>query len=175
MSRLQNALQKVTENDITTISILKEKGMSYGNILRLFPELNWDDIDYISTGSRNPSSAKVTSRDVIAITTLRCRGVKYILLNCLYPQIQIKEIERIAKGERWSHIPRQLATKATRRTEPGLRGERAPSVKLTTRKVKHIRKLRSRGYTYSNISNRFDISDTQVANIVKRKNWSHVA
>jgi hypothetical protein len=55
-----------------------------------------------------------------------------------------------------------------------LKGESHGNSKLTAEQVVEIRRLRAEGLTLRAIAGRFGVSDVQVCNIVRGKNWSHV-
>lgn len=56
----------------------------------------------------------------------------------------------------------------------GYVGEKVATSKLTEAQVKEIRKLFSLGYTRSAIAAQFNITPTNVSNVVKRRWWKHV-
>lgn len=58
--------------------------------------------------------------------------------------------------------------------EASARGTRIASSKLNPEKIRAIRKYRSQGASYSTIVDRFDISKSQVCNIITGKHWGHV-
>jgi len=171
---LKMALDKVTENEKTTIEVLAERCICYSKIMDLFPQLSYDDVDHIASGSKNPPAAKVTSRDVIAISTLRKKGMKYIEIHKIFPEITEGQIGCIARGKHWKHIDRPLANCIIRGNLSYL-GERNGNAKLTNHKVSRIRSLKRAGRTYNYISNKYDISKVHAINIVKRKSWGHIA
>lgn len=55
------------------------------------------------------------------------------------------------------------------------RGEKHPLSRVTESQVKNIREACANGEPQLSVGNRYGISQTQVARIVDRKRWSHVA
>ena len=58
---------------------------------------------------------------------------------------------------------------------PGQQGECHPSVKLTERQVRDIRQRAAAGEPQSSLGGRFNITQTNVSLIVRRRTWRHVA
>jgi hypothetical protein len=54
-------------------------------------------------------------------------------------------------------------------------GEDCHNAKMTVDKVRLLRKMRKAGFTYSQLSVRFEIAEGQCHGIVNRKYWKHVA
>lgn len=69
--------------------------------------------------------------------------------------------------------PRENSLDMVRRNR-STKGERNPAAKLTEEQVREIRKLKSFGVQYKEISAKYGISIKSAVNIVKRRVWKHV-
>lgn len=55
-----------------------------------------------------------------------------------------------------------------------MRGEENPAAKLCSGQVLEIRALRQAGRNYGTIARQFNVSPSQIANIVRRKSWAEL-
>ncbi|MFB7114086.1 HNH endonuclease [Streptomyces sp. NPDC056291] len=55
------------------------------------------------------------------------------------------------------------------------RGEQAPGAKLTADAVREIRRQAADGAAHADIAARFDVTESNVSHIVRRKSWRHVS
>lgn len=73
------------------------------------------------------------------------------------------------------HLKKRNATGkrhgAYTKPESRLPGSRNGQAKLTVEQVREIRRLRKRGYSFSQLSGNFDISKSQISNIIRNKSW----
>jgi len=83
---------------------------------------------------------------------------------------RVENLEWVTKSENEKHAYRILG----REPKPS-NGEAHGQSKLTRRQVKEIRRLYATGeYTQTELGEMFEVSDTTISRIVRRKTWKHL-
>jgi hypothetical protein len=77
-----------------------------------------------------------------------------------------------AKGLCRRHYDRQLA--GIPLTGKPVRGETHGKAKLTEASVTQIRVLRSQGWSFRQLRERFNVSDAAVRDVIRRRTWKHI-